>query len=267
FIADIHARAIRRKVDAVRQLNAADHLNNTIRSRIDHVHGGSRAVGNVDQRPAVRVAAGTRTSTADPLGEGEPIRVVLRLELPATGVERVATRFRSEWMNQEQAGTWITRGHEPGYRLEVSPRLFLGPLRSSLRQAFKVKNPIRIRVASVTASVTGTLLQENGFDFRFEKVEIKIIFRRSGSCLLRLGRICRLRRSARLGPYAYAGTGACHRGNHEHREPTFSKIQHLPNPISLPAYLSAVAAQKGQCPSWPVVAASPGRTPVSVRRR
>ena len=224
----------------MRQLNAADHLNNTIRSRIDHVHGGSRAVGNVDQRPAVRVAAGTRTSTADPLGEGEPIRVVLRLELPATGVERVATRFRSEWMNQEQAGTWITRGHEPGYRLEVSPRLFLGPLRSSLRQSFKVKNPIRIRVASVTTSVTGALLQENGLDFRLEKVEIENVLRRSRSC--------RLRWSAGAGQYIYGGTEACRSNNQKHSEPSPSKIQHFPNLISLRLILSQSLRKKDDAP-------------------
>ncbi|PYT75286.1 MAG: hypothetical protein DMG42_09070 [Acidobacteria bacterium] len=157
-------------------------------------------------------------SAADPIRDGEPVRVILRLELPATRVECVSTSFRRERVYQKQAGKRITGSDEPGYRQKVPPRLFLGPLLDAIRQALKVKNPVRIRVTSVTPSVPGALLQENRFDLRFEKVEIEDVFRR-GNRFLELVRICRLRLLrficvASVGQHVHGGMQACHSGNH-----------------------------------------------------
>src|SRR5215467_2042774 len=98
-----------------------------------------------------------------------------------------------------------------------------------------MKEPVRIRVARVTASVSRALFQENRFDPRFEKVKIKDVLRRNRSRFLRLARICRARltdrrlpvMAANAGEYTHPWTQAYHSCNHKHRESGSSKIQHF----------------------------------------
>src|SRR5215472_12794156 len=99
----------------MRQLNAAYHLYDGVRNRINDVNCGSSAVRDVDERPAVRFMVGSRTSAADPICESKPVRVILSLELPATRVECIPACFWRQRVYQEQAGTWITRSNKLCY--------------------------------------------------------------------------------------------------------------------------------------------------------
>jgi len=54
FTADVHAGAVRRKIDPMWQFNAADDLHNFVGRGVDDVHGVGGAVGDIDARGDLR---------------------------------------------------------------------------------------------------------------------------------------------------------------------------------------------------------------------
>src|SRR5262249_37531238 len=142
--------------------------------------------GNVDERSGLHLEVGGSVSASDPFGKSEPVRIVLRLELPSTRMEGISSGFYCQGMDQQQASIGFTRSNKPRYRFKVPLRLFLRPSGGTRGELFEIENAARLRVATVAPRMSGALFQEDRLYFGFEEIEIQSAAGRTGSCIPRL---------------------------------------------------------------------------------
>ncbi len=159
----------------MRQLYATYYLHDLVRRGINNVDSVAGAVRDIEAR--FRLRRRPRNSfganAAHPFRHGEPVGVVLRRKLPASGVKRISSSFGRKRMQQEPAGSGIPRNNQLQNALEVSLRLLVGPAGAPRRQPLKMKDPVRQNVAPVAAGVLGPVLQEDGLDLGLEELETK----------------------------------------------------------------------------------------------
>ena len=229
LIADVHPRAIRRKIDAVGQLYAANDLHQAVCRGIDDVDGVAGAVGNVDERSGLHFGAGGSVGASDPLGQSKPIWIILGFKLPSPGMEGISSGFCRQRVDQQQTGIRITRANKPGHRLKVLSRLLFRPSCGARGEFFEMENAGRLRMAAVAAGMPGTLFQEYGLYHGFKQIEVQGAACRTGSCILRLFGIRRLPgvNFTLYGRSGYDRMEACHHSNDENAESCFAKIGHF----------------------------------------
>jgi hypothetical protein len=111
--------------------------------------------------------------TADPGGNGLPIRVGLRWELAAAAMEAIATGVGGERMKQQAASSRVAWCDEMRHGIEVLPRLFFGPSVRCLIEGLEAEGAVPSLVTRHTASVAGALLEKNGLHLRSIDFEIE----------------------------------------------------------------------------------------------
>ena len=103
----------------MRQLDPMNDLHDFVGCRINDVNRVAGAVGDIDQRRFGQ-RSGVGPSRTYPCSYDEPVRIVLRLKLPAAGMKRIPARFRRQWMHQQSAYSGIPGYHFLQSALEVS---------------------------------------------------------------------------------------------------------------------------------------------------
>jgi len=109
---------------------------------------------------------------ADPLGEDLPIRVVLRRELPTSGVKCETACLGRERLQQKPALVGITRDDQGGNYPEIAPRLLLGPRNAPGRKLLQPKGTVAIDMANVAPGMTRPLFQKDRLDLTLVNVII-----------------------------------------------------------------------------------------------
>src|SRR5437588_8292728 len=98
--------------------------------------------------------------SADPPGQGLPVRIVFGAELPASGMERNAAPLGRERLHQQEARGRIAGIDQSRDILEVATRLLLGPETRAGRQLLQPESIVTLRMADITSGMAGALLQE-----------------------------------------------------------------------------------------------------------
>src|SRR5437016_8735462 len=93
-------------------------------------------------------------------------------------MERITSRFGRQRMDQQPAGSGISRGDLLENVLKIALRLARCPIRGAGRQLLQVKAPVVFRMTVVATGVSRSILQEDRFDPRFEDLETKGMRRR-----------------------------------------------------------------------------------------
>ena len=128
-------------------------------------------------------------NAAHPICHDNPVGIILRSKLPAAGMKRISSRLGREGVDQESAGSGVSRNHLLHGVLEVALRLLFSPLRSSRGQGVEMKSSVRENVAPIAASMPRALLQENWLDLGFKELEVKNVA--WGGIRWLIGRYCR----------------------------------------------------------------------------
>src|SRR5260370_7424839 len=79
----------------MRQLNAINHLDDSVGSGSDNIDCVSRTIGDVDECPRFMRRGGVSfcSRTFDPIGNCQPVRIILGLELVTPGMKPIPPRF------------------------------------------------------------------------------------------------------------------------------------------------------------------------------
>src|SRR5580765_5565900 len=104
-------------------------LHDLVCARVNDIDGIARAIRDINEnsRARRRLRSSPCACTTHPFRDHLPVGVILRVELPATGMERISSRFGRERMHEHAAGESITRFDLIENTLEVQMRLFIGP--------------------------------------------------------------------------------------------------------------------------------------------
>ncbi len=119
----------------MRQFDAANHLNDLVYRRIDHVDCVASAVCDVHARSGAgwNFWRSFYLGRSYPVGHGDPVRILIGSKLPPTGMEGIATRFRRQRVKQKAAGFRFPGCDQELNACKVLPRLFFAPIRGAGR--------------------------------------------------------------------------------------------------------------------------------------
>src|SRR5205807_6032588 len=139
------AGTVGRKINAMRQFDAAYDLDHFVCPGVDHVNRIASAIRDINPRPRRRrvVEGSPRTSATNPVRHCQPVRIALRGKLSTTGMKGIASSFWRKRMKEERAGVRISGNHLAQGILEVRARLFFRPRGFSRGQHLKTENSVR----------------------------------------------------------------------------------------------------------------------------
>src|SRR5260370_8250119 len=148
----------------MRQLNAINHLDDSVGSGFVNCDCVSRTIGDVDECPRFMRRGGVSfcSRTSDPIGNCQPVRIILGLELVTAGMERITPRFGRQRMDQQTASAGVSGDNVLQNILIIALRLVRGPIRGSWLQLFQVKASVVFRMTAVSPASPRPSFRKNG---------------------------------------------------------------------------------------------------------
>src|SRR5260370_40997295 len=108
-------------------------------------------IGDVDECPGFMRRGGVSfcSRPSDPIGNCQPVRIILGLELVTAGMERITPRFGRQRMDQQTASAGGSGDNGLQNILIIALRLGRGPVRGSWLQPVQVKPSVVLRKTAV----------------------------------------------------------------------------------------------------------------------